>query len=331
MLLPGCVRMGAAIICGNHLLMCTSSSSYNGSSGRKSSLNNLDPSRVYHGFCRPLLRQHLSVSLDCRLSRANSSLARAKAASRKGRIPHQPISKPQASVKLAAKGKDYPKPLLPILSAVSAEVTESKSLYTVRLRELEKEYYQTLHKHSDVLWLTWEERKDVPSSVTNGWIRRPTDSRNPQCFGISRQTVVASHVAQRISDPNFRRKIINLEQNTCNELAPLFKEMVMARAKIAHLAGFRLYFDCKTKNKMLNLDSVRSFLTDFRSQIKLDTKVMIEHVLEQKMSDLNYDFSIPKLNKKLKSGKTIRDFQLYCPEAQIDWGDLACKLPYSLV
>jgi Zn-dependent oligopeptidase len=50
---------------------------------------------------------------------------------------------------------------------------------------------------------------------------------------------------------------------------PLFKEMVMSRAKVAHLAGFKSYFDYRSQKKMMDTRSVELFLKNLKSQIAL--------------------------------------------------------------
>ena len=50
----------------------------------------------------------------------------------------------------------------------------------------------------------------------------------------------------------------------------------------------------------------------------------MESAIEQKMNALGYDFTIKKLREKLHGGMTIRDYQNYHPEAQINWADYSC-------
>jgi len=47
----------------------------------------------------------------------------------------------------------------------------------------------------------------------------------------------------------------------------------------------------------------------------------MESALEQKMKSFITDFTIKDLRRKLKAGKTIRDFQLYLPDAQNQTGE----------
>jgi hypothetical protein len=323
MLPPGGVRKGVAS-CGGPLRICTWPLPYHIHSRRKTFCSNqLVPSRWQH----TARNGHTStqsliqpISLQRRNLRANSSLARAKVVARKGHTPHQPVSKPAISGTTGV-GDDAQSILLansPRASELSKEIA--------RLGKLQSDYYDALsrHRQSDVLWLTWEERREVPSSSVNGWITRPQGSRNPKRYGISLQNVFVPQVLGCISDINVRKKIVSWEQDTCKDLAPLFKEMVMSRAKVARLAGFKSYFDYRSQKKMMDTRSVELFLKNLKSQIAPQTDAFMESALEQKMQALDYDFTIKKLRSKLRPGKTIRDYQLHEPEAQINRGDLAC-------
>jgi Peptidase family M3 len=324
MLLPDGVRMGM-VSRGGPLLICTGSPPYNVSSGRKTSCwRQLIPSRRHHTShhghspARAFIRQAWLTSLQFRDTRANSSLARAKAAHRKGRTPHQPANQPQTG-RTAGGGESAAS----ILSALAPIVTKLEN-ERARYDKLKSDYYKAVDKDADVLWLTWKERRETPDHYANGWVSRPRDSRNSQRYGISRQNVYVRHLTEEISDPEVRKRIVNWEQDTCKDLAPLFKEMVMSRAKIGHLEGFKSYFDYRSQFKMMSSSSVERFLKGLKSQIDPCADAFMESTIEQKMKDLNYDFTIKGLRQKLKHGKTIRDYQIHHPEAQINWGDYSC-------
>ena len=323
MLPPGGVRKGVAS-CGVPLRTCTGPLQYHIHSRRKTFCSNqLVPSRWQHTARKGHTSTQALIqptSLQRQNSRANSSLTRAKVAARKGHTPHQPANKPATSGTTGVG--DDAQSILPAISPRASELSKE----IARLGKLQANYYDALsrHRQSDVLWLTWEERRGVPSSSVNGWITRPQESRNSKRYGISLQNVFVPHVVGCISDINVRKKILSWEQDTCKELAPLFKEMVISRAKVAHLAGFKSYFDYRSQKKMMDTRSVELFLKNLKSQIAPHADAFMESALEQKMQALDYDFTIKKLRSKLRPGKTIRDYQLHDPEAQINWGDLAC-------
>jgi Zn-dependent oligopeptidase len=127
-----------------------------------------------------------------------------------------------------------------------------------------------------------------------------------------------------ISDPNVRKKIVSWEQDTCKDPASLFKEMVISRAKVAHLGGFSSYFDYTSQSKMMDTRSVPCFLKGMKAQVTAQTNTLIESALGEKMQALNYDFTIKDLRLGLRPGKTIRDYQLHNPEVQINWGGVSC-------
>ncbi|PMD19822.1 zincin [Hyaloscypha hepaticicola] len=124
-----------------------------------------------------------------------------------------------------------------------------------------------------------------------------------------------------ISDPNVRERIVSWEQDTCKDLAPRFREMMLSRARVAHLKGFKSFFEYRSQFKMMNTTSVDLFLKDLKSKIDRYANAFMESAIEQKMNDLGYDFTIKNLRERLRRGKTIRDYQNNHPEAQINWGD----------
>jgi len=319
MLLPGYVRTGLAT-CNGSLLVYTAPSPYNVQSKTQNySSSRFDRSGLYHDFHRPLLCGPRVVSLQYRHLRASSSHSRAKAALKKRKTPYHPASKIALGSRLATDEENHSKPVLQTLGTLTEEI--------VRLQKLKGEYYKSVDKHNDVLWFTYEECKEVSGSAVNGWIRRPASSRNPRCNGISRQCASVGLLLSYISNPETRKRVISWEQTTCSDLAPQFKDMVIARARFAKLAGFKSYFDFRSRYNMLNPRSVKHFLKNIQSQVQADAEHFVESILEQKMRDLNYG-SIQELRQKLKKGKTVRDFQLYCPDAQVNWGDVFCKTAF---
>ena len=318
MLLPGGVRKGM-VSCSGPLFICTGPPPYIVLSGRKvSSLNQLLLPRHHHvhnshhghKLANDFRHQSCDIPFKFRDTRANSSLARAKAARRKGRTPQQPADQPQTS------GTSNQSALTPRVTELKTEIA--------RHDKLKDNYYKAIDNHSDVFWLTWEERKEVPPSYHNRWVTRPQQSRNSQCYGISRQKVFAPQIAGYISDPDVRKRIISWEQDSCRDFAPAFKEMVLSRATIAHLTGLDSYFDYMSKFKMLDSRSVKRFLQRLDPQVEPLRNAFLESAIEQKMKSFNYDFTIKGLRQRLKIGTTIRDYQSYQPDAQINWGDLAC-------
>jgi Peptidase family M3 len=320
MLLPGGVRRGA-VSCSGPLLLCGGFLPYKIHSGRNTSCSNyLLQSRRQHRshrgriFAHALLRQSWASLLQCRSSRANSSLARAKAALRKGGTPQKSGGRPEA-VKTPAT--DSATSSHPVLTPI---ITELKNEHA-RHEKLKADYYKAVSKDSNTLWLTLQERREVRDVQ---WIPRPGGSRNPQRYGISRQNLYFRHVTGAISDPNVRERIVSWEQDTCKDLAPRFREMMLSRARVAHLQGFKSFFEYRSQFKMMNSTSVDLFLKDLKSKIDPYANAFMESAIEQKMNALGYDFTIKKLRERLHGGMTIRDYQNYHPEAQINWGDYSC-------
>jgi Zn-dependent oligopeptidase len=132
-------------------------------------------------------------------------------------------------------------------------------------------------------------------------------------------------VAGSVSDPDVRTKLISWEQDTCKDLAQPFKEMVVSRATIARLAGFKSYFHYRSQSHMMTTGSVERFLNDLKSWLSHAQSAFIERIFEQKVKDLNPDFSIKELRHRLKYyGNTVCEFQNAHPATQINSGDLAC-------
>jgi hypothetical protein len=322
MLLPGGARRGA-VSCSGPLLLCGVFLPYKIHSGSNTSCSNyLLQSRRQHRshrgciFAHALLRQSWASLLQCRSSRANSSLTRAKAALRKGATPQKSGSggRPEAvKTPLSDSAKSIPAALTPNISELKNE--------HARHEKLKADYYKAVSEDSNKLWLTFQERREVRDYR---WITRPGGSRNPQRYGISRQNLYFRYVTGAISDPNVRERIVSWEQDTCKDLAPRFREMMLSRARVAHLQGFKSFFEYRSQFKMMNSTSVDLFLKDLKSKIDPYANAFMESAIEQKMNALGYDFTIKKLRERLHGGMTIRDYQAYHPEAQINWGDYSC-------
>lgn len=190
---------------------------------------------------------------------------------------------------------------------------------------LKANYYKAVHAHSDIFWMTGKELSGVPGSIATRWISKPADSGNPRRYGLSRQNVNFKQVAGYVSDHDVRKKLVTWEQDTCKDLAQSFKEMVVSRATIARLAGFKSYFHCRSQSKMMTTRSVELFLKDLKSRLDPPLSAFMEQIFEQKAKDLKPDFSIRELRNSLKYyGNTIRDFQNSHPATQINWGDVTC-------
>jgi hypothetical protein len=108
-------------------------------------------------------------------------------------------------------------------------------------QQLKADYYNSVAKNSEVLWLPLDELKGVPESLASRWLFKPVGSRDRRC-GLKQQNVIATHVAAYISNPDIRKKIILWNQDTCKDLAGPFKEMLLSRAAIARMAGYKSYF-----------------------------------------------------------------------------------------
>jgi hypothetical protein len=144
MLPPGGVRKGVAS-CGDPLRICTGPLPYHIHSRRKTFCSNqLVPSKWQHSARNDHISTQALIrptSLQRQNLRANSSLARAKVAARKGHIPHQPVSKPATSG-TAGVGDDaqsIPPAISPRASELSKEIA--------RLGKLQANYYGALSRH----------------------------------------------------------------------------------------------------------------------------------------------------------------------------------------
>jgi hypothetical protein len=76
-----------------------------------------------------------------------------------------------------------------------------------RHQQLKADYYNSVAKNSEVLWLPLDELKGVPESLASRWLFKPVGSRDRRC-GLKQQNVIATYVAVYISNPNIRKKII---------------------------------------------------------------------------------------------------------------------------
>jgi hypothetical protein len=109
-------------------------------------------------------------------------------------------------------------------------------------RKLKADYYKAVAEHPDILWVKYSELKGVPASVATRWLQKPAQSPDQRC-GITRQNVHLTHVAGFVSNPDIRQKLISWNQNTCKDLAGSFKEMLLSRAAIARMSGYKSYFE----------------------------------------------------------------------------------------
>ena len=273
----------------------------------------------WNRISRALPCQSSVSSLHHRHSRTNSSLARAKAALRRGETPLQD-GQPTVGVSNGTKSSGT----VPTLSPQALELSNELA----RERKLTAEYYEAVKTDNDVLWVRWHELKEVPDSVATKWLHKPMDSRLRRC-GIARRNVDPVHIAGYVSDPYVRRKLVIWRHDPRKVLTQQFKEILMSRATIARLAGFKSYFQHQSQFKMLSQESVTRFLEDLLSQVRPYRDALIENALEQKLRDLNYNISQQDLTNSLRHhGKSIRDFQIAHKDVQVNLGDVACTYSF---
>jgi hypothetical protein len=195
-----------------------------------------------------------------------------------------------------------------------------------RERKLKADYYMAVAEHPDILWIRSRELKGVPASVATRWHYKPAQSSD-QRIGIKRQNVHLTHVAGFVSNPDIRQKLISWNQNTCTDLAGSFKEMLLSRAAIARMSGYKSYFEYQSHStsKMLSPRSVKYFLERLRSQIAPHIDSAVEDMAKQKIRDLELgDIADENLRDLLeRMGKSIQDFQKFHTRAQINWGDVS--------
>ncbi|KAE9365453.1 zincin [Stipitochalara longipes BDJ] len=313
MLLPSCVRVGAVTF-SSPLLMRTAPPIYKVQYGRKTFFpHQFVAPRVFHDFryeselLRVLFHQSPAALLHHGHSRPNSSLARTKASLRKGAT-------------LRPKGKSGTN--VSNDNIVPVPTPSPSGLEVVRERKLKADYYEAIKSDKDLLWVPFCELKGVPNDLAIKWLNKPMGSRLRRC-GIARRNVDTLHIASYVSNPDVRKKLMIWRHDTRTIFIQQFKEMLMSRAAIARLAGFKTYFELQSHFKMMSLESVKSFLEDLKSQIRPYQDAFIEDVLEQKLRDLNYHVSRQELTTSLKyHGKSIRDFQKTHKETQINLGDV---------
>jgi len=195
-----------------------------------------------------------------------------------------------------------------------------------REQKLKADYYKAVAEHPDILWVKSIELKGVPASVATRWLQKPAQSRDQRC-GLTRQNVHANHVAAFVSNPDIRQKLISWNQDTCEDLAGSFKEMLLSRAAIARMSGYKSYFEYRSHStsRMLSPRSVKYFLERLRSQISPHINSAVEDMVKQKIRDLDLgNIAGENLCDLLeKMGKSIQDFQKFHTRAQINWGDVS--------
>jgi hypothetical protein len=285
--------------------------------------------------------------VEPRNRRYKSSYSKAKAKRKDVKAPQDTVLRPD--IRIIGQAKNVVEPIKPSETIQSGGALETlkkpeawkalesfeaqAGLEQVKLeeaiakeRKLKADYYKDVVEHPDILWIKHSELKGVPASVATRWLQKPVQSRDQRC-GLTRENVHLNHVAAFVSNPNIRQKLISWNQNTCNDLAGSFKEMLLSRAAIARMSGYKSYFEYQSHStsKMLSPRSVKYFLERLRSQIAPHINSAVEDMVKQKIRDLNLgDIAGENLCDLLeKMGKSIQDFQKFHTRAQINWGDVS--------
>ncbi|KUJ13367.1 zincin [Mollisia scopiformis] len=194
--------------------------------------------------------------------------------------------------------------------------------------ELTDHYYDLVAKEDSVQWMTYDELEGVQSNAMIKWIQDP--AKNPlfhkmgaRSLGLKRSNGQLSEVARTAKRPETRRKVMEWEENACEHLAPLYKEMVLLRTEIAKLGRHKSFFEYKSHFKMMDARSVATSLEDLRKDLTPQFQSHMKSISEMTLKDRNFSASTTQLRQDVQqSGNDIQAFPASHEECQLHWGEV---------
>jgi len=190
---------------------------------------------------------------------------------------------------------------------------------------LHKMYYETVAEEDSRLWLRPETIRGIPSSIYGIWETPLRGSRDQKRLGVRRRFGNILQTTAHASVPFTRKELTRWDQNACQELAPLFKDMMQMRATLARLNGFNSFFELGSISKMMDQKSVKLFLDKLKDKLTPHITSYMEDLLEMKLKDMDIANSFSEVRRGLqKHGQTISDFQeFHGVDYQLHWGEVA--------
>lgn len=138
--------------------------------------------------------------------------------------------------------------------------------------------------------LARDELKGIAASSMSEWVF-PYRARGVRTYsdgpaGMKRKNGHIPHVTARAQNAQARYKITEWDQNSCSHLSNKFKELLIVRAKIARLSGFKNYFEYRSVGKMLDSKSASKFMDNLRSKMAPRIDSHLKKILTLKLQGM---------------------------------------------
>jgi len=244
---------------------------------------------------------------------------------KKARAKRTPTSGSGQGTKEVGGLEKFLRPRLELRMAGSPETKqESKTNATseawTKHNELTRMFYKKVQAENQIYWVESSKLKGVPRSVMAKWHFTPRSGR----VGLARTHGTISHVTTHIEDQELRRKLTDWDANSCEHLAPFFREILMMRAQLAKSYGCDNYMDLRAQFKMIDRTSAEKFLNSLRQHLSPRITSHMDELFKMKLRDMGYHLSFETLRDNLRHyGHTILDFQDEHPKYQLHRGEVA--------
>jgi hypothetical protein len=187
-------------------------------------------------------------------------------------------------------------------------------------KDLTHMFYKKVEEENNIFWIESKKLDKVPTSMMAKWHYTPRSHRT----GLTRLHGTISHVTAYIKDQRLRQQLTDWDANSCEHLAPFFKEILEMRANLAKSCGFNNYMDYQAQYKLLDRRSAEKFLNQLKQHFSPHIASHMEGLFKMKLQDMGYHLSFETLRNNLKYyNHTVLDFQDVHPEYRLDVGEVA--------
>jgi hypothetical protein len=186
--------------------------------------------------------------------------------------------------------------------------------------ELTRMFYKKVEEEDNIFWIESKKLNKVPASKMAKWHFTPRSHRT----GLTRVHGTISHVTAYVEDRKLRKSLTDWDANSCQHLAPYFKEILGIRVDLAKANGFNNYMDYNAQYKMLDRISVENFLNQLKQIFSPRIASYMEELFKMKLQDMDYHLPFETLRNNLKyHNRTILDLQDTHPKYRLDVGEVA--------
>jgi Zn-dependent oligopeptidase len=181
-------------------------------------------------------------------------------------------------------------------------------------------FYQKVEEENNIFWIESKKLDKVPTSIMAKWHYTPRSHR----VGLMRLHGTISHVTAYVEDQKLRQQLTDWDANSCEHLAPFFKEILEMRANLAKSYGFNNYMDYQAQYKLLDRRSAENFLNQLKRHFLPRIASHTNELFKMKLRDMGYHLTFETLRDNLKYyNHTILDFQDEHPKYRLDVGEVA--------